>query len=427
MRVVGQPEVATIDHATLTAGVSTPERSQECVGWMRWADVLIDFRTKAARENPLPEVFPHVEQRRWVGVDGWKMSGHLVLPEFKTAYGSAPHSADATSLLRIQDPDGFTVVIAVSNDKPSVRRHEFARGRFATLLPALKSYLLDWQPSHRGGLYSRPRPVAGMAFVPQWEPSKGLGVDMEAMLAAVREPHRWLGLDTGARVESVWHRGPFHEVSALRTLLEYSLAGAASYSEVAHLVAGGLNAHETHAWRAMSSPEHAAVSAIPEQYRTVQSWDDTTIIDWFAAVGGGPKNQKFATSSRLAGLSPTQAVAWRGLLTEKAFVHRLQVLSLDRAGWTPEDAFAVWRALHVEARLPGTTYWTMAWQGTLVDEVGLSEVGAWTVVDAETALAHIRAGLTPSVTLSMRERDEMPTPEALTVMAGLRHGLAPTG
>jgi hypothetical protein len=428
-RVGAEPETGTISHRPEDLHHDFPAGAPEREGWWSWADILVDFRTRRARREPLPRTLPEHEKRPWpTGAEGWSMTGYLITPSIHLRTdGGYPLPADGTSVLCIQDPTGFTVAIVVSNDKESVNKHKFATGRLATVLPGLREHLLGWTGNrHYTSEEKRRAQSASMRKAPL-QPrftlnSTGARVDLTVLFAALRDPHGWLGVERTTAVESVRFTGPYREVPAVRALLEWAAAGATSFEQVSHLVHAGLDAAEVTRWKAMEDPECPHVRSIPEEHRQVLDWPDETIAHWYAAIGGGVKNTKFAHNARAAGLSPEQAVRWKHLLVERPFEERLAIARLDAGGWTPEQAEELWLALREETFIPGSHYHQVA--GVAPSRIAFSLVAEWAPYPAVTAIAHARAGLTPEATARMAEAGQMPEAAALEVMAALRHGRA---
>lgn len=424
-RVMGERECGTISHRP---------PHEHCAGahepWWEWADVLVDFRTRAGRVQDLPWVLPTHEQQTWAaGSSGWSMTGHLIAPEPLPPMSGdwRPREVDGTSVLRIVDDAGFRVAFVVSNDKPtaSQTKHKFSVGRLATLLPGLREHLLAWKGNKHWSGESKAASRRSMRNA-RLEARFRLNatdalVDLPCLFAAVRDPHRWLGQAPGTALESVSYPGPYRAVPAVRALVEWAAAGAGSFTEVSHLVHAGLDAAEVTRWRAMESIEHPRARAVPEQYREALPWPDETIAEWYAVVGGGEKITKFAYNSRVAGLTAAEADRWRHLLHDRAFEQRLQVRAIIDAGWTPEDMEAVQTSIHAETLLEGSHY---DGARAFYAPISFAEVAPWVSHGPQMANALIRAGLSPTAAQQIAETGQVPDMAALEVMAALRHGAA---
>lgn len=470
----GTPSFAPLYESHRSAGVPETAAYLRGAACPAWVDVLVDFRLESERAAVLPGVLP-VAERMWPSTtSGWSMHAYVFVPDeapdhavtgktvrqMLTRTGQEkPPTQDGVTVLLLCDPEGFRFGFVVSCDKPG-RSHTFASGRLATLLPGLGLLMLaglaTTNPLERGpSVSTHPfdgtrRPNHGASThqegaCPDVVCPDLMDYDVAALRDAVADPHTWLGLaphratgpDTTAAdpvdvdVAAYEFTGPFRPLSGLRALLAWSLAGVRACGEETRAwIEGGLDPVEASAWlaqgqgRVVGAPSRApstgsgqpTLAAVPE-------WAQADVIEWFSHLGGGRKNREYARACRVSDLTPDEAKRWVTVLRDRAMSgeagarQRATVRAFEAADWTAEDALNVERAIYDDRRAHDASHYTgPSTSGRTV----LEWAAEWTIVPATTAIAHMRAGITPDATRTLIERDEMPNQSTLAVLAGLR-------
>lgn len=397
-----------------------------------WADVLVDFRLEPERVAPLPVGLPTAE-RLWPSTaPGWDMRGYVVVPEaapdhtpetvrqMVTRTGKPrPPVHDGVSVLLITDPNRFRFGFVLSHDKPGPK-HEFATGRMADLLPGMKHLMLSslrvrntaaMEPAETALPFDGPRRGAATTG------TDALGYDVETLRDALRDPARWLGLPDGVtldEVAAVRFPGPFRELSGVRALIAWALAGTPTCdAETRGWVEAGLDPTETHAWRELDDRTSTSTDEVPDRL----DWPQATIAQWFAHLGGGRKNRDYALTCRYRGLTPQQARRWERILrlcgASPSNVEAAR--RMDTSGWAPKDAARLGAAIQADGRtVPDGPY------GDTTTWVSLPALAEWAFTSVDTAIAHLRAGITAQASRSMLDGGEMPDEATLAMLTGLR-------
>lgn len=419
----------------------------------QWVDVLVDFRLEAERVAALPEVLP-VADRVWPSTaPGWSMAGYVLVPEGAPDHsktGVAVRAAmtrtgklhvplhDGVSVLVITDPDGFRFGFAVSGDKPA-RKQEFATGRMAALLPNMRHLMVStlrvrntaaMTPSECSVPFDGPRRGPGTSGT-DW-----LDYDVEALREALRDPHGWLGLPADAptsNVEALSFPTPFRTLPGMRALVSWSLAGSTELDEVTRgWVDAGLDPVEAMAWVTISDrsrvtraprvevagPDSPAGEVPAEETPEPEmEWALDDIVPWFAALGGGRQNRDYARDCRRRGLSPELAKRWHEVLSNggarnDSTVDAVRVF--EAHGWTLRDVGRMQAAITEDARtVEGSHYVGNGWVSPVV-------IAEWAFLPVDTAITHLRAGLSVEASRAQHERGETPNEATLAVLTGLR-------
>jgi hypothetical protein len=423
----------------------------------QWADVLVDFRLEAERIAPWPETLP-VADRVWPSTaPGWTMAGYVMTPDGAPDHSKATAADrtamtrtgkahvplhDGVSVLLITDPSGFRFGFAVSADKPA-RKQEFATGRMAALLPSMHDLMVStlavrntaaMTPAVCRQPFDGPRRGAGTSG------TDTLAYDVEVLRDAVRSPAAWLGLpdaspdsDAASDIEALTFTTPFRALPAMRALVAWSLAGRTELDEETRgWVDAGLDPVEVSAWLNLPTPGRGAraprIRAQQAQQAdetqesavepvVVPPWPQAEIAEWFAHVGGGRQSREYARDCRRNGLNPLLAKRWHPVLRNSArdeAVHAA-VRTFETHGWTLRDVARMQAAITEDARtVPNSHY---VGNSTWVSPVLIAE---WAFLPVETAITHLRAGLSVEASRAQHERGEMPDEATLAVLAGLR-------
>lgn len=401
-------------------------------GWIRWADVVLDFRIPDAR-TPLPHDLDALSQpalasplqkHQWYSnAEGWALQAWT----WKPATAEGP-PADATTVARFTDPDGFRFAFIVSLDKPA-KSPRLAAGRLAILLPSMVRVfeaIPDYyrlrgrtpaaaatEPLMMGTHLRLPADLAQQAADAPAASSKATGhfaYDLEALRDAVRDPDAWFAGLPNWRTHTF--NGPYRPIAAARVLLSWACAGTTSYKDAEPWAAGGLDAHEAASWQALNDRDVPSAGPGPDGPPRLHQWDHDSILEWFAAVGGGQKRRELADLFRSHDLTPDQVGRWVGML-DTVTPHSLgdHINLFEGAGWDETGVRSVLSALY---RANHARRGDKAWERVIV---GVDAVADWLFVPAERAVAYLEAGIGRKEASAFEATGQAPDNDTLTMMA----------
>lgn len=427
----GTPSFLPLYESERSAGVPESLAYLRDEGAPAWADVLVDLRLEPERTAALPVVLPTANRMWPCSTPGWDMRAYVVVPDEAPDHNrmsetvqqhltrtgkTRPVLQDGVSVLMITDPDGFRFGFTVSHDKPGLK-HEFATGRMAALLPGMKHLMVSalrhrntaaMTPAETSVHFDGPRRGVGTTG------TDALGYDVETLRDALRDPHTWLGIPADADVAAARFAGPFRELSGLRALIAWALAGTPQCDEETRgWVEAGLDPVETHAWLELDGIPPTPKDEFPDPL----PWTQSDIAVWFAHVGGGRKSRDYALICRYRGLTPKQARRWeQALRTVGATAENVEAVRvLGTSGWTPMDAARLGAAVQADGRaVPDGPY------GKWARWTSLPTLAEWAFLPVDTAIAHLRAGITPQASRALVDSGEMPDEATLAMLTSLR-------